>query len=247
MLTLKIVFALLCYVVLSYQVEMKIWDQAGEYTLMPEDYGYANNIMIQLWGAGSGSSYMYGGGNSQTGCQGNVYCGGNSGAYINININTVKQETFYFTLGGGGLSTICRIGYTLCQYCNGQPGNYSLFYSEDKNLFLNVSGAYQALNSGQTKFNASVTVLKYRADDIIINNINGTISNCYNDLSGHNYNSGAEASFGAKGGNINAIPKCSGYMGSGSGYQCNGCEADKKTGQCVTYYKGGDGALILYY
>lgn len=209
MLTFKIVFALLCCVILSYQVKMKVWDQAGEYTLIPEDYGYADNIIIQLWGAGSGSSWMYGGGNPQTGCQGDVYCGGNSGAYIHININTIKQETFYFTLGEGGISTLCSLGpYTLCQYCNGKQGNYSLFYSENKSLFLNVSGAYQALNGVQTKINASVTVLNYRADDIIINNINGTISSCYNSLNGHNYNYGADSVFGAKGGSINSIPKC---------------------------------------
>ncbi len=35
----KIVFGLLCCVVLSYQVEMKIWDQAGEWILIGLFFG----------------------------------------------------------------------------------------------------------------------------------------------------------------------------------------------------------------
>ena len=240
----KILLIALSFVILSYQVNMKIWDQAGEYTLTPEYYGYSDNIIIQLWGAGSGSfqQWIQQGGTSQA--------GGNSGAYISMNINTIKQETFYFTIGRGGN---CSIVYNPSAYQTwyGLPGNYSTFYNEDKSLLLNVSGGYGSSNYGGSGVNATVTVLKYRADDIVMHNINGTISPTII-TSSNNYcvcncgGRGASSPYGPYGGSYQATPQCDGYMGSGAGYGCNQCVYDRIIG-CIRPYKGGDGALVVYY
>jgi len=216
---------------------MKIWDKAGSYTLIPEDYGYQDNIIIELWGAGSGSSKTY-----INNGQGAIYAsGGNSGAYINAKIDTTNQETFYFSLGKGGNCSLC-IGNNIV----GGAGNYSLFYSEDKELFLNVSGGMSSMGYMTTNYPAIVNSTKHRADDIIIGYYNGTIS------PSSQYSASCSAGQSPFGPSSDASyhntgNKCDGYMGSGSGCGCCGCSVVNEYQACIKLYKGGDGALIVYY
>lgn len=236
---MKLLF-LLSIVVLSYQVNILTYDQAGEYILYPKEYEYKNNIIIHLYGAGSGS-YKYSDYHQLK------QAGGNSGAYLMMNINTVKNDTFYFTLGRGGNSSICSMSPSV-QICYGLPGNYSLFYNDDKSILLNVSGGYGSSQYSGSMENATVTILNYRADDIVLKNVNGSLSNTIDSFLCHcNNDHGGPSPYGPNGGSYYQTPQCDGYMGSGAGYGCNYCLMDINRQYCIRPYKGGDGALVIYY
>lgn len=229
-------FLILCSITLVYSVNIRLYDVAGDYILTPEDYGFQDNIIIELWGAGSGSMKS----NINNGDPVTYACGGNSGSFINAKIDTTNQETFYFSLGAGGDCSLCNSNTMY-----GKSGNYSLFYSEDKELFLNVSGGIGSKDYYCSTIPAIVNSTKHRADDIIIDYFNGTISYkttysiaCSNGQSP--FGPSIDVSY-KKFGN-----KCDGYMGSGSGCGCCGCIIDEKQ-NCIRPYKGGDGALIVYY
>ena len=240
---MKSVLLILCLIAVSFQIEMKLYDVAGDYIIKPEDYEYQDNIIIELWGAGSGSM-------SFSNQQQNIQCAGNSGAYIKVKVDTSNQEMFYFSLGEGG-----KCSYGTGYGTNyGAPGNYSIFYSEDKELLLNVSGGSAHNQASCSKQVALINSTKHRADDIIITVANGTITSqntqSYNQMGENcmcNNGYGSSSPFGPNGGNRNSPNKCNGYMGSGSGYNCNYCIANENNSGCIGYYKGGDGALIVYY
>ena len=65
------------------------FDQPGEYQLTPEMYNFADEITVELWGAGGG------------GCSGDCGIGGGSGAYIKATLNT-NLESFYLIVGASG-------------------------------------------------------------------------------------------------------------------------------------------------
>ena len=212
---------------LSNQVKILTYDKAGEYVLTPLQYDNADNILIQLWGAGSGS-FMY---HDQIET---LRAGGNSGAFIMMSLDTTKKENFYFTLGVGGN---CSLSYSL-------PGNYSLFYNEDHSLFLNVSGGYGSTEYSSSNKKATVTILNYRANDLVLHNIDGDVSI----TTSSNYGGrGSSSAYGSYGGYFYDTNRCNGYMGSGAGYGCNTCVSYGTDGYCSIYYKGGDGALLVYF
>lgn len=222
-------FLLVCFATVAYSVNMRLYDTAGDYVLKPEDYGYQDNIIIELWGAGSGSTKEY----INNGYPTTYSSGGNSGAYINAKIDTTNQETFYFTLGAGGNCSLCTGNKMV-----GGAGNYSLFYTTDKELFLNVSGGYAS--------EGIVNSTKHRADDIILSYYNGTFSpiSQYSVLCAAGQSPfGPTSNVSYKKFNNN----CDGYMGSGSGCGCCGCSVVDGYGSCIKFYKGGDGALVVYY
>lgn len=37
---MKTALLVLCLIAVSFQIETKVWDKAGSYTLTPEDYGF---------------------------------------------------------------------------------------------------------------------------------------------------------------------------------------------------------------
>lgn len=242
----KILLIALSFVILSYQIEMKIWDKPGSYVLKPEDYDYKPNIFIQLWGAGSGSSY-YTSTNSQY-----YMAAGNSGAYIAANISTIKNETFYFNIGKGGNCPyyVSQPGMQCSPYMYiGYNGGNSIFNLPDNSLLFNVSGGiayYYSNTKGMTTYAAPIVTLIYRADDSILNKSEGyLIYMYYNGGSSAGYY-GAGSPFGYLGGYSNSSTKtsdCNGFRGSGAGTYCN----YKPLNSSIEYYKGGDGALILYY
>lgn len=225
--------------ILNTQIKSKLYTQVGEYTLTPEDYEYSSNLIISIWGAGSGSSFSRGYEKSgQT-----IYCPGNSGSYINFNIET-NNDTFYFSLGAGGYSSLISDTWA-------QDGNYSAFWvlsSESKlHLIALALGGYangtkqihplsSSLSRGIGKEEEKANYLYER----------GIVYDCYawNNVPNNGY--GAHSPYGHEGGNFNAVPKCDGYMGSGSGYNCCYCMVDKHNA-CIRPYKGGDGALEVYF
>jgi len=223
-------------IAVSFQIEMKIYDKAGSYILTPEDYDYKPNIFIQLWGAGSGSSYY-----------GTAY-GGNSGAYVAANISTMNFETFHFQLGLGDICPyyISKPGVQDCKFnvIIGYDGGYSNFRLLDNSVLFNVSGGIAWYYNG-TSFiseNAKMISSNHRADDSIIN-ISEGYTYPYASVS---YGYGASSPFGNLGGygmKYNETNNCNGVKGSGAGQYCN----FKPTNMNVEYQKGGDGALIVYY
>lgn len=233
-----IILMLICCI---YCINMRLYDLAGDYVLKPENYNYQESIIIELWGAGSGS-FEY---SDPTKIS---QCGGNSGAYVKILIST-NNETFYFELGKGGEGNISFSLYGTKWSC---PGENSMFYTSDFSLLLNVSGG-----AGSTEYEcgtipANIIDLVYRKNDTIINAINGTLSSMVDIVTTNgctcfcNNGYGAASPYGANGGNYYNKIKCNGYMGSGAGYNCNYCESIEYY-HCNRTYKGGDGALIIYY
>lgn len=235
-------FLVLCYLTLAYSVNMRLYDLAGNYTLGPENYDYQDSIIIELWGAGSGS-FEY---SDPTRIS---QCGGNSGSYVKMLINTFNNETFYFTLGKGGEG---NISFALYGTKWSFPGENSIFYTLDYNLFLNVSGGAGSTEYECGTVNAKVENLTHRTDDIVIKAMNGTLSSMVDIVTTDgctcfcNYGYGAASPYGANGGNYYNTIKCDGYMGSGAGYNCNYCKFTEYY-HCNRTYKGGDGALIVYY
>lgn len=248
MLSFKVVLLLSICIVLSYQIEMKIWDKPGSYILKPEDYDYKPNIFIQLWGAGSGSSYYINNGGQ------NYRAVGNSGAYIAANISTIKNETFYFNIGKGGNCPyyISQPGMQCSPYMYiGYNGGNSVFNLPDNSLLFNVSGGiayyYDSTKGSLTTYAAPIVTIIYRADDSILNKSEGYLGYMYYS-GGSSYAGyyGAGSPFGYLGGYSDSITKtsdCDGFRGSGSGLYCN-CQPSNSS---IEYYKGGDGALIVYY
>lgn len=65
------------------------FDRPGKHQLTPEMYNFADEITVEMWGAGGG------------GCSGTCGIGGGSGAYIKAKIETL-QQTFDLSVGLGG-------------------------------------------------------------------------------------------------------------------------------------------------
>lgn len=206
-------------------VNMRAYYESGSYELEPENYGYADNFIVSIWGAGSGASTYHNNGET-------YYCSGNSGGYIQLNI-TSNNDTFYFNLGKGGYSVLNN-NYTY-EY------NYSEFYSDK--LYIRIPSS-----SLPSEFSQPIQtwILNYTAADSILSIKNNTIYDCYEWDNVPNGGYGAYSPFGHEGGNYYSNPKCDGFMGSGAGYNCAYCKVDKHN-SCIRPYKGGDGALILIY
>ena len=78
----------------------------GNYTLSKQDYNNSDNLIIEMWGGGSGSYITYYKSCNKSFCYQNGYTcyGGNSGAYVRANIIT-NGENFDLVVGSGGIST----------------------------------------------------------------------------------------------------------------------------------------------
>lgn len=222
-----LLFSFILYV---QSINTKLYDKAGEYTLNPEDYNYSDTIIISIWGAGSGSTYYY---------KDDItwYCPGNSGTYASFSFDTYGR-TFNFTLGSGGYSVLDPIQNYNFEYPE-SDGNSSSFNFGQLELILPGG------NINRTKYNPILKSASHERDKKF-DWYSNVIYECYawNDIPNGGY--GAHSPFGSEGGNLYSDPKCDGYMGSGSGYDCCYCKVDKNN-VCIRPYKGGDGALIVYY
>lgn len=259
---------ILCVIIgisISQYTDMKVFDKAGNYTLEPHDYNYRENVIVELYSAGSGSSFMLTSpstGSSYKYASCNTFCAGTSGGYVKINISTNGNETLYFTLGKGGF---CNL--TTFWYSNGEDGGYSILYNKNWSLLINITGGISYKRGvdyypyvGSYLYNIS----RYRAEDTLLLNVSGIAYPCVCvDMLSY-FKNGPSSYNGPYGGstyNFNEslsewqtnmpnqygyVYPCDGYMGSGAGYGCNFIK--KFINQnIVEFYKGGDGALILYY
>jgi len=224
-------------------VNRVLYDQSGEYTLKPEDYNYSNNIFISISGAGSGSTHY-----SQDGIT--WYCPGNSGSYASFNLITYNR-TFIFTLGTGGYSVLELLNSSYFQSNQNGNGNYSSFTITDSKgdqIVLLVPGGNANGTSSRPTFYSEIQGVSRIQELGLVDFISseGVVFNCYawNNIPNGGY--GAYSKFGCEGGNLNSTPKCDGYLGSGSGYNCCYCMVDEHN-VCIRPYKGGDGALLMYF
>lgn len=225
-------------------VNRVLYDQSGEYVLKPEDYNYSDNIFISISGAGSGSTHY---------SQNDItwYCPGNSGSYVSFNLITYNR-TFTFTLGTGGYSILGLIIYQPYSNQNESSvnGNYSSFTITDSKgdqIMLIVPGGNANGTSSRPTFYDEIKfdeIQNLGLADFISSE--GVVFDCYawNNIPNGGY--GAYSKFGYEGGNLNSTPKCDGYLGSGSGYNCCYCMVDEHN-VCIRPYKGGDGALLIYF
>lgn len=226
--TLSII--LLSLVICAQSVSLKLYDEAGYYQITPSDYDHKSSFIVSIWGGGSGSStYKQ---NSQT-----YYCPGNSGSYIQMNVTSLNR-TFTLALGSGGYSSLASDSSELPTEYNQLEGNYSELYS-DGNFHIRIPGATpEGPNENW--------ILNYTAIDTVITKSDGIVYDCYEWDRIPNGGYGAYSPYGHNGGNYDDNPKCDGYMGSGSGYNCAYCMVDEHY-SCIRPYKGGDGAMILLY
>lgn len=95
------------------------YDMPGTYQLSPKDYGYAEEIIVELWGAGGGGDGCI--------CAGGG--GGGGGAYIKALVKT-DQQIFNMLIGKGGYGGSGSYGY--CKY--GSNGNSTSLIGKKINL-----------------------------------------------------------------------------------------------------------------
>lgn len=112
----------------------------GNYIVGPSDYHYSDNIIVEIWGAGSGGTVKC----NKVACNINQfdYYSGNSGSYVKANIAT-NMETFNISIGKGGSS--CNIiGDNYYKYydCNGNiNGGNSSFYNDKRTVeIISIGG-----------------------------------------------------------------------------------------------------------
>lgn len=109
--------------------------EAGDYTITPIDYNHSDNIIVEIWGAGSGGTVSC----RKVACNINEfnYYGGNSGAYAKVNIITNMQD-FNITVGKGGEGcSIVGDAYYKYYDCDvGVAGGNTSFYNRVRTISI---------------------------------------------------------------------------------------------------------------
>jgi hypothetical protein len=215
-------FLILAY---TYAFTMKVFS-IGKYTLHPTDYGFKQNIVVEIWSAGGSSSGAY----QEFGCSG-------SGAYIKANVKT-KWETFKITVGKAVNNSLT---------CKGEDSSFT-----NMRINLTVSGGEgQCSTCIKTGRNATCGLggkitSTSGTEDVIFSSGNGAKVFCNpgSTCSGI-FCMGGNAPNGGSGGmysifNVDFKPNgTSPGGGGGQGYQ--GDEYNSPFGF------GGDGAVIVYW
>lgn len=204
----------------------------GTYNITNQDYSKSENIIIELWGAGSGASAGL-----EVECYGkdcndekwfSVFYGGNSGSYIKANVIT-NQNSFTLVIGNGARSVPAYDWY----FPNsgiGNSGGQTSFTSSNLSTNLIAGGAVAPNNNGWSVSPAkplSLTVMGY-----IINNYNGLAGSIEYQKLGATSANGAAAPNGSPGGtssNYNNITPGGGAYSS----------------DFLTF--GGNGGAIIYF
>lgn len=210
--------------------------EPGNYTLSKQDYNNSDNLIIEMWGGGSGGYINYYESCNQNGCyqDGYTYYGGNSGAYIKANIIT-HGESFNLVIGSGGISTKIVIE-------DNNAGSDTILVIQNKSMNL-VAG-------GGPPPNTSYALAKYYIDSIygyVMNYANGNVGGTT--LSKiNNFVNGAAAPYGCSGGTYNNVFNTGEFSHD---LLCNTCFAGG--GACCYDYshsrvnQGGNGGIIIYY
>jgi DNA/RNA endonuclease G (NUC1) len=108
------------------EIKMKIYNNPGSYILSPQDYGYMDSLIIEIWAAGGGGKTCFGN-------------GGGSGSYIKGTIKpNNKTLNILVGIGGfGGFGTQCNNYY---ESINGLNGTESSITTSDKTINLTAGG-----------------------------------------------------------------------------------------------------------
>lgn len=154
---------LLIIIIVSGEINFISYDTPGLYTLTSKDYGYANKIIVELWGGGGGGDGCI--------CVGGGGAGG--GAYIKAIIET-KQRNFNLIVGkggngGSGSNNNCK---------DSTNGNFTSLNSEYLNL--TVGGGFAPdINLKSYGGKGGIILSKVGADILIAKNgYNGKSSYC---------------------------------------------------------------------
>lgn len=228
-----ILFVLTNILFSSCNIQMLEFYTPGTYNITNLDYSKSENIIIEIWGAGSGASAGF-----DLKCYGfdcneqkllSVFYGGNSGAYIKANIIT-NQNTFTLVIGEGGKSfPAYQNGY----YPNegtGYPGGQTSFSNMNLTTNLIAQGGNAPDDNGwyvQPAVPVSLVV-----DGYIMSSFNGFIGLVeYQEEKATGAN-GAPAPCGSQGGSSSNYDN---ITPGGGAYSTN----------FVTY--GGNGGAIIYF
>jgi len=134
--------------------------EPGNYILLPKDYGYADNIIVEMWGPGAGGSsqgnYSCENCNIYFGCLLTrwSYTGGNSGAYFKASIFT-KRKPFNLTISAGGTTCPELDSYSNLPCwkttCTGISTMQTIFYNDETYLSIG-SGQDLSINSSNIEY-----------------------------------------------------------------------------------------------
>jgi len=263
----------LCFASPYLSVNRVLYDQSGAYTLKPEDYNYSDNVFISISGAGSGSTHFsqdsitwYCPGNSGSFVSFNLLTYNRTFTFTlgegGYSILELLNNSYYHSNANGNYSSFTIAdskGEELLLIVPGGNSNGTssrpTFYREIRNNQevddlhkREVDDLYKRGNQEVNDLYKREVDDLYKREEILRDfiRVDGVVFNCYawNNIPNNGY--GAYSKFGHEGGNINATPKCDGYLGSGSGYNCCYCMVDEHN-TCIRPYKGGDGALLIYF
>jgi hypothetical protein len=167
---------------------MLTYDTPGTYTLTPNDYNNADQLLVEIWGAGGGGSFGYGGG---------------SGSYIKALV-IPNLLSFNIIIGTG---QIVDNGYNI------NDNSASSMTSIELYPYINLKmGGSNFYNAGVPKLWYGVNILQMLSGD------NGQLSgcNCTNDGSCGNplYINGAGANATAGGYGCTIDEEIHGFCGS---------------------------------
>lgn len=130
---ITIIFILIIFNFVNADIGMLVYNVPGIYTILPKDYYYAKELIVELWGAGAGGD----------GCQGG---GGGGGAYIKALIVT-EGRVFNITVGQGGNGGLGMMCSSQFGYQKGFNGNSTFFVTQ--NIILTAGGGYASdISSG---------------------------------------------------------------------------------------------------
>lgn len=201
--------------------------EPGNYTITPGDYGNSNNIIIEMWGAGSGGSVLSSFNVNNCGEWSCAYdtdfIGGVSGSYIKANIVT-HGNTFYFTVGSGG-NNGCEAypGESFDPYyCIGNNGGDTTF-TNGADLTLDATGGTLCHNCNPYYVCQAAPIYTNITFGTIVIGVTGTCGS----TGVNKYVSGATS--------VNGLVGDGRTVGHGA-YCCG-----------EPLGKGGDGAVVIYY
>ena len=136
---MKLFFIIIAIYFVYANIQILQFTQPNNYILTAKDYAFSDNIIVEIWGAGSGGAitkaYKYCD-YTKNECYAHdiIFNGGSSGSFISANIVTYNQS-FNIVVGQGGIS--CRLDVfdrSSSFTCTGTNGGSSTFSNNNINL-----------------------------------------------------------------------------------------------------------------
>ncbi len=136
--SVKTLFILISIYSISAKIQTIVLDQPNNYILSAKDYDNSENIIVNIWGAGSGGAitkvFTYCN-NDKNECQKPefLFRGGSSGSFISANIIT-HGEPLNITIGKAGISCDLDKFFDDTTSCLGTDGGFSSVNNPNINL-----------------------------------------------------------------------------------------------------------------